>query len=63
MIIDTFGSLPVTETEAVKLPSIEKTTTSVWFDLYYFLIVRHNMKKMMMITLGGRTATCRSRNV
>ena len=28
----TFGSFPVTETEAVKLPSIEKTTTSVWLQ-------------------------------
>ena len=32
----TFGSLPVTETEAVKLPSIEKTTTSVWLDWYEY---------------------------
>ena len=31
--------MPVTETEAVKLPSIEKTTTSVWFDSDYIHIV------------------------
>ena len=47
---DTFGSLPVTETEAVKLPSIEKTTTSVCVDEDYFHIkeqVDHGVTNFM----------------